>query len=78
LIKFRENDYPPISRKQLQETNDILDRIRTMVEKLNTKEEWKERTLDAITYSKTSLMNIHLASPENPEPEEDAEPTGAA
>lgn len=49
-----------------------------MVEKLNTKEEWKERTLDAITYSKTSLMNIHLASPENPEPEEDAEPTGAA
>lgn len=51
--------YQKISVDELRETNEILDRIRTLVDKAPGRRfAWREDTLNAITYAKSSLLNI--------------------
>lgn len=51
-----------VSKEDLQSINDTLDRLRTQIERMpGRKLSWRKKAADAMTYAKTSALNLYLS-----------------
>lgn len=58
-----------ISEQERDQVMGVLDRVRTALELLPGRNfSWKSETADALTYAKTSVMNVHMANKRGPAP----------
>ncbi len=76
FIRYRTKPYSLMTKGQMDFSFEILDRLRTAIENLPVSKAahkarsqgthaWKEETMDALTYAKTSLLNVFMGSQKN-------------
>lgn len=71
--EVRKGEALHINAGEMRSITGILDRLRTAIETMPyNDQEWQSETANALTYAKTSVMNVHMASPQtssNPAPD---------
>ena len=66
--EVRKGEPLHINAAEMRSITGILDRLRTAIESMpGQSSKWQSETADALTYAKTSVVNVHMASPQTHE-----------
>ena len=67
--EVRKGEPLQISAAEMRSITGILDRLRTAIESLpGHGSKWQSESADALTYAKTSVVNVHMSCPLKSDP----------